>query len=358
MKHPVYRVTTFEIVEPFVLDVRFNDETQQRIDFRPVLHGNLYGPLRDSTMFERVRIDPEARTLTWPNGADFDPATLHDWPDAGRRMATLARRWADDEKTGNKPGPRDHRPFPRIIGIDCATKDENVGLALAVGNTAGLRLERAIVCDAGRPAASIVRAWLMQSSDAVLLALDAPLGWPRSLARTLISHTAGTTIETPPDEMFRRKTDEFIRGALRKQSLDVGADRIARTAHAALRLLGNLRTSLGVPIPLAWDPSDVTDHAAIEVYPAATLIAHGMRSAGYKKPGQTRERREIVEALRTRMAIPEDDQIGDLSRNADLLDAAVCVLAAWDFVTGRAALPPDRCRVEDEGWIWAATRAD
>jgi hypothetical protein len=27
-----------------------------------------------------VQIDPEAHSLAWPNGADFDPATLHDWP--------------------------------------------------------------------------------------------------------------------------------------------------------------------------------------------------------------------------------------------------------------------------------------
>lgn len=94
MEHPVYRVTAFEIVEPFVLKVRFDDDTQQQIDLRPVLRGDLYGPLRDTRMFEQVTIDPEVHTLVWPNGADFDPATLHDWPDTGPRMVELARRWA------------------------------------------------------------------------------------------------------------------------------------------------------------------------------------------------------------------------------------------------------------------------
>lgn len=32
------------------------------------IHGELYGPLRDQALFERVRIDPEAHTLVWPNG--------------------------------------------------------------------------------------------------------------------------------------------------------------------------------------------------------------------------------------------------------------------------------------------------
>jgi hypothetical protein len=27
-----------------------------------------------------VKLDLEANTLIWPNGADFDPAILHDWP--------------------------------------------------------------------------------------------------------------------------------------------------------------------------------------------------------------------------------------------------------------------------------------
>ena len=93
--HPIYRVTAFEIVEPFVIDVRFDDGTQQQIDLRPVLHGSLYGPLRDISIFEQVVIDPEAHTLVWPNGADFDPATLHDWTEVGPRMAETARGWAE-----------------------------------------------------------------------------------------------------------------------------------------------------------------------------------------------------------------------------------------------------------------------
>lgn len=41
-----------------------------------------------------MRLDPEARNLVWPNGADFDPATLHDWPRVGEAMRRLAERWA------------------------------------------------------------------------------------------------------------------------------------------------------------------------------------------------------------------------------------------------------------------------
>jgi len=38
-------------------------------------------------------LDAEAGTLAWPNGADFDPATLHDWLQAGKELAVRARYW-------------------------------------------------------------------------------------------------------------------------------------------------------------------------------------------------------------------------------------------------------------------------
>jgi len=93
MSHPIYQVRSVEIVAPYVLRVRFDDATEQAIDFRPILSGELYGPLRDLELFNRVGIDPEVHTLVWPNGADFDPATLHDWPAHERALLELARRW-------------------------------------------------------------------------------------------------------------------------------------------------------------------------------------------------------------------------------------------------------------------------
>jgi hypothetical protein len=65
----------------------------QMIDFRPILAGALYGPLRDPSVFNQVRIDPEAHTLIWPNGADFDPATLHDWPVYAEAWIAKTREW-------------------------------------------------------------------------------------------------------------------------------------------------------------------------------------------------------------------------------------------------------------------------
>jgi len=93
MNHPIYRVMGFEIVAPHILRVRFDDDTAQTIDFRPVLSGELYSPLKDVGLFNGVRIDPEVHTLVWPNGADFDPATLHDWPTQAQALHERAQQW-------------------------------------------------------------------------------------------------------------------------------------------------------------------------------------------------------------------------------------------------------------------------
>ena len=93
MAHEIHRVTSFQTIGPFTLSIQFEDSTSQTIDFRPVLEGELYGPLQDPTIFSQVRIDPEVHTLVWPNGADFDPAILHDWPESGPALEALATKW-------------------------------------------------------------------------------------------------------------------------------------------------------------------------------------------------------------------------------------------------------------------------
>lgn len=98
MSHPIHRVTGFRIVGPYRLLVSFADTTEQQIDFRPVLHGVMFGPLQDPATFNAVTLDSEAGTLVWPNGADFDPTTLHDWPNVAEELAERARAWA------NSPG--------------------------------------------------------------------------------------------------------------------------------------------------------------------------------------------------------------------------------------------------------------
>src|SRR3989442_3192397 len=102
MIHPIYRVVSFAIVAPYTLRVTFDDTTTQVIDFSPIFEGELYGPLRDVALFNQVQLDPEVHTLVWPNGADFDPSTLHDWPQHLEALAAAAKQWEADLESGRE----------------------------------------------------------------------------------------------------------------------------------------------------------------------------------------------------------------------------------------------------------------
>lgn len=104
MPHLIHRVSGFDIVGPYTLTVRFGDGTSRTIDFRPILEGQIFGPLQRLGMFNRVALDPEANTLVWPNGADFDPDTLHDWPEYEAELVQMAQRWARESKATRHAG--------------------------------------------------------------------------------------------------------------------------------------------------------------------------------------------------------------------------------------------------------------
>ena len=59
------RVTGFEVAGPHTLVVTFSDSSEQRIDFRPALIGDRFGPLQDIDAFKAVAIDPFG-ALVWP----------------------------------------------------------------------------------------------------------------------------------------------------------------------------------------------------------------------------------------------------------------------------------------------------
>jgi hypothetical protein len=57
--------------------LRFIDGAEGEVDLASELHGEVFEPLRDAAFFERAFLDPELRTVAWPNGADFAPEFLH-----------------------------------------------------------------------------------------------------------------------------------------------------------------------------------------------------------------------------------------------------------------------------------------
>jgi predicted RNase H-like nuclease len=237
-----------------------------------------------------------------------------------------------------------------IIGIDCATVDHKTGLALGMWEGVSARVEEARVGSHEETAVDVVSNWA-RTASCVLLAMDAPLGWPASMGKGLAGHEAGQVLSASADEMFHRMTDEVVKTLYGRRPLEVGANLIARTAHSALRLMDQVAAEVGKAIPLAWDPARLETVSAIEVYPAATLSARGIPASGYKAKHQTAERDEIAEAIADEMELPTDRS--SLIANADVLDAVVCVLAAVDFLGARAKSPGNALEVaKKEGWIW------
>lgn len=241
-----------------------------------------------------------------------------------------------------------------IIGIDCATKANKIGVAKGFLADDG----RVIVADAWRGSAapvgdwqSVVKGWVEEATN-VLIALDAPLGWPEAMGTALASHVAGASIQQPADCMFQRATDRMVRDQIGLKPLEVGANLIARTAHSALEFLSRLGG-----VALASRPKQCDGRTAIEVYPAATLSAHGQSYTKYKKVGQ-KNREDVVKWVFGRVEVkadPPNDEVEDAIRNGDHeLDAVICLLAAADFLSGEviAPTPAEQTLHNKEGWIW------
>lgn len=64
-------------LESYRLRLWFDDGSDRVVDLADSLWGTMGEPLRDPGYFRLVRVDPELRTVAWPNGFDRDPDVLH-----------------------------------------------------------------------------------------------------------------------------------------------------------------------------------------------------------------------------------------------------------------------------------------
>jgi predicted RNase H-like nuclease len=238
-----------------------------------------------------------------------------------------------------------------IIGIDCATQPQKTGLALGTWDGTAVTIHTLTLGQKSQSLAQTIANWLPPDQP-ILLAIDAPLGWPADLGSQLATHQAGNPLSVPPNSLFRRETDRHIWLRTGKLPLEVGADRIARTVHAALTLLAELRQLTQQPIPLAWQPTVTSKLSAIEVYPAGTLkvLFDPMKVPRYKSKDGENGRSAILQSLKQQVTLPPDVSLA--LQNDDALDAAVCVLAGADFLGGLAEPPNNLSAAQKEGWIW------
>jgi Protein of unknown function (DUF2442) len=73
----VVAVTAAETLDGYRLRLRFDDGSERVVDLSDSLWGPMAEPLRDPEYFGLVRVDPELRTIVWPNGFDLDAEVLH-----------------------------------------------------------------------------------------------------------------------------------------------------------------------------------------------------------------------------------------------------------------------------------------
>ena len=59
----------------YLIHLTFNDGVEETIDFARWLDGPVFEPLEDLAYFQRFFLD--GGTVSWPNGADIAPETLH-----------------------------------------------------------------------------------------------------------------------------------------------------------------------------------------------------------------------------------------------------------------------------------------
>jgi hypothetical protein len=79
-------ITDVEILHDHVVRLRFADGIDRTIDLDPYLHGPVFAEVRsDPAVFASVKVDSDAGTITWPNGADLAPDVLYE----GRRSARM-----------------------------------------------------------------------------------------------------------------------------------------------------------------------------------------------------------------------------------------------------------------------------
>ena len=66
------------VIGEYRLRLLFDDGTAGDVDFSSMEWKGVFEPLRDPGYFAKVRVDTEAATIVWPNGADLAPETLYE----------------------------------------------------------------------------------------------------------------------------------------------------------------------------------------------------------------------------------------------------------------------------------------
>ncbi|CAG0950337.1 hypothetical protein ANRL3_00191 [Anaerolineae bacterium] len=73
----IIHITSAQVVGDYSLELTFDNGVRKRVNLRRELYGPIFESLRDPAYFARAFVDPDSRTVTWPNGADLAPDFLY-----------------------------------------------------------------------------------------------------------------------------------------------------------------------------------------------------------------------------------------------------------------------------------------
>ncbi|MBZ0090328.1 MAG: DUF2442 domain-containing protein [Thermoanaerobaculia bacterium] len=73
----MWRVVKVRALPEYRLEIEFDDGVSGVLDYRHVIRGPVFEPLRDAARWAEVGIDEEG-VVCWPNGADLAPDTMYE----------------------------------------------------------------------------------------------------------------------------------------------------------------------------------------------------------------------------------------------------------------------------------------
>lgn len=85
----IIHLTHVQVIGDSSLELEFDNGARKRVNLRRELYGPVFEPLRDPNYFALAFLDPDSRTVTWPNRADFAPDFLYKMEAEPQEQQTL-----------------------------------------------------------------------------------------------------------------------------------------------------------------------------------------------------------------------------------------------------------------------------
>jgi hypothetical protein len=71
------KIKKIQYKKNYIYHIYFDDGNEGDIDFKDFLWGEAFEQLHDRFYFQKAFIDETSGTITWSNGVDISPETLH-----------------------------------------------------------------------------------------------------------------------------------------------------------------------------------------------------------------------------------------------------------------------------------------